>query len=324
MVEQPKFEVVAIGPCQYRKLVLTDNCPVAKKQGAIEEEQQEEEEEERCDITLEYEGSEYVTRKEVLPVYLKFLIGKGGRTKQRLELDSGASIFIPDRGSKDQRVTIKSSSKYAVYSALAQIELLLEKEEEKVDYTHYLAIPLPLKTFTAFKADVLEQGYPTFGPRLFQGAEKIHFTICMLRLHTEAQKESLETIMKDMQVQLQQEALAAHCVGLHYMNDDPKAVNVLFTTDTNADLLRKLNTLLDRFYAMLKNKDLLSSNSLHKQRLLSTQGSADIKLHATLLNSKWWPDGGTMDVRDCIQKFQDYDFGEIPLESIILVEMRND
>eukprot|EP00397_Hematodinium_sp_SG-2012_P058717 GEMP01074568.1.p1 GENE.GEMP01074568.1~~GEMP01074568.1.p1 ORF type:complete len:153 (+),score=31.24 GEMP01074568.1:436-894(+) len=144
----------------------------------------------------------------------------------------------------------------------------------------------------------------------------------MLRVHTDEQMQKTFAILKDWEQRLQNEALVAHCVGLHYMNDDPKAVDVVFTTDVSSELLRKVNTLLDQLYGMLINNGLISQKSLHKQRLLNTLNTAEIKLHATLLNSKWWPDGGTMDVRDCLHKFQDFDFGEKPLDTLNLIELR--
>eukprot|EP00397_Hematodinium_sp_SG-2012_P067881 GEMP01107324.1.p1 GENE.GEMP01107324.1~~GEMP01107324.1.p1 ORF type:complete len:122 (+),score=14.73 GEMP01107324.1:28-366(+) len=93
---EPKFEVVTIGPCRYRKLVLGDSCPLAL--GARGNLQEYEEEDDRLEIPLDYEGDQYVHKMEVMSVYIKFIVGKGGRTKQKLEQDSGASIYIPGKG----------------------------------------------------------------------------------------------------------------------------------------------------------------------------------------------------------------------------------
>merc|ERR1719408_595251 len=78
----------------------------------------------------------------------RFLIGKGGQTKSRLERDSGAHISIPQRedGPSDQ-VTLRSRDKGSIYSARAQIELLLEEQEEKLPFTHFLCFPLDTPEF---------------------------------------------------------------------------------------------------------------------------------------------------------------------------------
>lgn len=129
-------------------------------------------------------------------------------------------------------------------------------------------------------------------------------------------------IANEWEAELRKEDLVAHCVGLHYMNDDPREVDVVFTTDTSADLLRKLNTKLDHLYGTLMDNRLITQASLHKQRLLSTERTAEIKLHATVLNSKWWPDGGSMDCRELLKKFQNYEFGRIPLSTVNIIELR--
>lgn len=315
---EPAFEVVTVGPCQYRKLVLGDDIPPILRREARYEEGYEEEED-RPDIPLEYEGSEWVHKMEVMEVMFKFLIGKGGKSKQRLEQDSGASIYIPDKGSKDKRITIKAGAKHDVYSAVAQIELLLEKEEEKMDYTHYFAIPLKVDNFDKFKDAVLREEYPTFGPLLFQRADRLHFTLCMLRIHSDEQMQRVMAIATEWENELKKDDLVAHCVGLHYMNDDPREVDVVFTTDTSDELLRKINTKLDHLYRVLMDNRLITQASLHKQRLLSTERTAEIKLHATVLNSKWWPEGGTMDCRELLKKFRNYEFGRIPLNAVNIV-----
>merc|ERR1712150_317593 len=76
--------------------------------------------------------------------------------------------------------------------------------------------------------------------------------------------------------------------GLHIMNDDPSNVGVVFTTDRSHALQNRMNSMADMIFGSLKSRNLVSSQSLMSQRLLSSDGQhAEVKLHATLMNTKY-------------------------------------
>ena len=72
------------------------------------------------------------------------------------------------------------------------------------------------------------------------------------------------------------------------MNDDPKSVNVIYTTDTNPKISETVNRICDIFFEEFRQAGVINNKELHKQRALDTSGvSADVKLHCTLLNTKY-------------------------------------
>merc|ERR1712139_316252 len=82
--------------------------------------------------------------------------------------------------------------------------------------------------------------------------------------------------------------MEAHLEDLHILTDDPSSVGVVHTTDRSRTLQHRINGIADSLFAVLKNHGLVSNQNLHHQRLLATDGeTAEIKLHATLMNTKY-------------------------------------
>ena len=94
------------------------------------------------DAQMTYEGDEWVLRLSIPAVFHRFIVGTRGANKQRMEMESGAKIVVPNREQQEDAIYLRSRAKQQIYSAKAQIELLCEKEESKLEYTHFLSIPL--------------------------------------------------------------------------------------------------------------------------------------------------------------------------------------
>merc|ERR1712084_116992 len=76
--------------------------------------------------------------------------------------------------------------------------------------------------------------------------------------------------------------------GLHIMTDDPSNVSLVFTTDRSTALQHRMNNTSDMIFDLLRARGLVSQASLMSQRLLSSDGQhAEVKLHATLMNTKY-------------------------------------
>merc|ERR1719373_1482124 len=91
---------------------------------------------------MTYEGDEYQLELPIAAAFHKFILGSKGRNKQRLEMESGARIVVPHREAQQDAIWLRARQKQQIYSCKAQIELLCEKEEAKLEYTHFLSIPL--------------------------------------------------------------------------------------------------------------------------------------------------------------------------------------
>mmetsp|Transcript_15825 Transcript_15825/g.34874 ORF Transcript_15825/g.34874 Transcript_15825/m.34874 type:complete len:376 (-) Transcript_15825:62-1189(-) len=298
-LEEPDVKVVRCGPSQYRKAVVDVggmDFGMGRTHRMVDDEEWGEESYDDPDVEVTFEGDSFVHHMYVPSVFHKFIVGTRGVTKQRLEIDSGASIQVPDKDTASDTVVLKAREKQAVYSARAQIELLIEKEEDKLDYTHFLSIPLNdgqfHKNVEDWKSEVLEAGYGGIDGSLFMQIPRLHFTICMLKLHTDAQMQSCVSALKEASASLGKALkgvpLTCSMHGLHIMNDDPREVDVVFTGDLkNSDLTLRTNAMADVVFDFLKKSSCVSEASLNKQRVLTTTGNAEVKLHCTLMNTKY-------------------------------------
>merc|ERR1719436_1634825 len=90
-----------------------------------------------------------------------------------------------------------------------------------------------------------------------------------------------------------------------------------------------MNAMSDMVFEALKAKSLVSQGSLMAQRLLSSDGNhAEVKLHATLMNTKyskanWREDGSrgdrdTFDASVLMENYGQVDFGEVYLKELQL------
>lgn len=340
-IDDPKFEVVKIGPSMYRKLVIQANLNFKcgpTYQDYFEEE--EEEEERELDREMVYENDEWVLRLPIPAVFHKFIVGSRARNKQKLEMESGARIMVPHREEQQDCIWLRARQKQQIYSCKAQIELLCEKEEAKLEYTHFLSVPLAYdarfrQRVDEFRENVVLEHFDGIDASIFMPSRRMHFTICMLKLHSHAQVDEMKEALGDIAAQIAANAdfgrpLAAAMKGLHIMGDDPSDVGVVFTTDRSTGLQNRMNSLSDTIFELLRARGLATQQNLVAQRLLSSDGAhAEVKLHATLMNTKYSrsgrredgyrPPGGereTFDASVLMERFGQVDFGEVILQEL--------
>jgi len=337
-IEDPKFEIVKIGPGSYRKLVIPENLNF-KGEGNYYEDEEEDAEPRELDDQMVYEGDEWVLKLPIPAAFHRFIVGSRARNKQKLEMESGARIVVPHREDQEDAIWLKARQKQQIYSCKAQIELLCEKEESKLEYTHFLSLPLAhdakfRQEVDKFRENVVLQRFPGIDASIFMPSRRMHMTVVMLKLHSHAQVEEMKEALKEVSSRLVSSAdfskpVAAAMKGLHIMTDDPTNVGVVFTTDRSHALQNRMNNMADMLFDILKARNLVSSQNLMAQRLLSSDGAhAEVKLHATLLNTKysktnWREDGArgdreTFDASVMMEKFGQVDFGEVQLRELQL------
>jgi 2'-5' RNA ligase len=336
-IEDPKFEIVKIGPCSYRKLIVPENLKFKVAEGNQFEE--EEEYEEELDSQMVYEGEEWVLRLSIPAVFHRFIIGSQGRQKSQLEMESGARIQVPKREDQDDSIYVRARQKQQIYSCKAQIELLCEREEPKLEYTHFLSLPLAhdakfRQQVDKFREDVIIQRFPGIDASIFMPSRRMHITLCMLKLHSHAQVEEMKDALQQLSSVIESTAdynrnLTADLRGLHIMTDDPSNVGVVFTTDRSHALQHRLNSVADVVFEILKARGLASQQNLMAQRVLSSDGvHSEVKLHATLMNTKYSKvnrredgsrgDRDTFDASAMMEYFADVEFGEVSLRELQL------
>uniref|UniRef100_A0A8C2EDK6 Activating signal cointegrator 1 complex subunit 1 n=1 Tax=Cyprinus carpio TaxID=7962 RepID=A0A8C2EDK6_CYPCA len=97
---------------------------------------------------------------DVPSVLYKYIIGKKGETRKRLESDTKTSISIPKQGVEGQ-IVVTGAHRAAVTSAVTRVEVLIDSFRRKQPFTHFLSFalnhPQVQQGFLRFREQVLER-----------------------------------------------------------------------------------------------------------------------------------------------------------------------
>ncbi|XP_013401285.1 activating signal cointegrator 1 complex subunit 1 [Lingula anatina] len=337
-------QLVHIGGRCYRK--YTTNAASREEDEYIRPYQEEEYDDrdvycdEICGVDVNVEQTEkgYRSKMDVPSAYFKFIIGKKGETKRKLEYETKTQIRIPRQGQEGD-IVIHGQDRKGVVSARTRIEVMVDSARQRLPFTHFLSLPVngqKIKdAFLDFKADVLREcdGDRGIVPAVFQNPDKLHLTLGIMALMngTEIAKATdlLQQCREDLvNPILKGEPLDAIIQGLGYMNDEPGKVNVLYANVMLQDGSDRLQVLADRIKDRFVSAGLLKKDSYER-----------VKLHVTLMNAKFIGDAHkeiaskSQDVRqqeqlqfsgereyfdatNVLRMFRDYKFGEHLIDSL--------
>lgn len=250
--------------------------------------------EETCDIHLiEQTDKGYRCAIDVPSVLYKYIIGKKGETRKRLEFDTKTSISIPKQGVEGQ-IVITGSQKAAVSSAVTRVEVLVESFRKKQPFTHFLSFPLNDSTiqegFLKFKDEVLQQCSQDHGVEgsIFQNPAKLHLTVGTLALlnDMEVRKacEHLQECQNFIRDITEGKPLPLAVTGIEYMNDDPAMVDVLYAKVNAKDRSDKLQVIADRLVEHFVSVGLM------------VREWDRVKLHGTVMNTLFRKDSTGKDI----------------------------
>ncbi|XP_070707584.1 activating signal cointegrator 1 complex subunit 1 [Pempheris klunzingeri] len=287
---------------------------------------------ETCDNHfIEQTDKGYRCAIDVPSVLYKYIIGKKGETRRRLEFDTKTSISIPKQGVEGQ-IVITGSTKVAVSSALTRVEVLVESFRKKQPFTHFLSFPLNdpklQEGFLRFKEKVLQQCSQDHGVEesIFQNPAKLHLTVGTVTLlnDTEVRKtcEHLQECQNFIRDITEGKPLLLKVTGIEYMNDDPAMVDVLYAKVGVKDGSDKLQVIADRLVEHFVSAGLM------------VREWDRVKLHGTVMNTLFRKEstveavGGpgrqttsereAFDARNILKKFGDHCFGEFELNTVLL------
>lgn len=289
-------------------------------------------EDETCDThVIEQTDKGYRCAIDVPSVLYKYIIGKKGETRRRLEFDTKTSISIPKPG-VEGKIVITGSSKAAVSSAVTRVEVLVESFRKKQPFTHFLSFPLNdfkiQEGFLRFKDEVLKQCSQDYGVEesIFQNPAKLHLTIGTLALLNEVEVrracEHLQECQNFIRDITEGKPLPLEVTGIEYMNDDPAMVDVLYAKVNVKDASDKLQVIADRLVEHFASAGLM------------VREWDRVKLHGTVMNTLFRKDstvedpcaGGrqtigereAFDARNILKKFGAHCFGEFELNTVQL------
>ncbi|XP_053269301.1 activating signal cointegrator 1 complex subunit 1 [Pleuronectes platessa] len=288
--------------------------------------------EETCDTHLiEQTDKGYRCAIDVPSVLYKYIIGKKGETRRRLETDTKTSINIPKQGVEGQ-IVITGSHKAAVSSAVTRVEVLLDGFRRKQPFTHFLSFPLNdpkiQEGFLRFKDEVLEKCSQDHGVdgSIFQNPAKLHLTIGTMSLLNEMEVRKACEHLQECQNVLREIAggkpLPLEVTGIEYMNDDPAMVDVLYAKVNVKDRSDKLQAIAERLVEHFVSAGLM------------VREWDRVKLHGTVINTLFRRDttgedtGSSrrqttnereaFDARNILKEFGAHRFGEFELKTVQL------
>ncbi|XP_061083801.1 activating signal cointegrator 1 complex subunit 1 [Conger conger] len=286
--------------------------------------------EEPCDtLSMEQTEKGYRYAMDVPSVLYKYIIGKKGETRKRLENETRTSINIPKQGVEGQ-IVITGQQRGAVSSAVTRIEVLMESFRKKQPFTHFLSFPLNhpqiQEQFLKFKEEVLEQCSKDSGVdgSIFQNPAKLHLTVGTLALLNDMEVAKASELLQQCQEQLQDitggKPLPLEVVGLEYMNDDPAMVDVLYAKVQAKDGSDKLQVMADQLVEsfvtaglMVREWDRVKLHGTVMNTLFRKDPSAEEKGGSGRPNMK---DREAFDARGVLKKFGSFHFGDFELTGV--------
>uniref|UniRef100_UPI00398E6E00 activating signal cointegrator 1 complex subunit 1 isoform X2 n=1 Tax=Pristiophorus japonicus TaxID=55135 RepID=UPI00398E6E00 len=288
---------------------------------------------EPCDsVLIEQTDRGYRCTMDVPSPLYKYVIGKKGETKRRLETETRTAISIPKPGVEGE-IVITGQQRAGVASAQTRIEVMLESFRRKQPFTHFLSFainhPAIQEQFVKFKERVLDVCSQDRGidGSIFQNPAKLHLTIGTLILLNEHEIaracELLQKCKEDFINNLTGgKPLLVRMEGIEYMNDDPSMVDVLYGKIQMKNGTDKLQLIVDGLMERF-----IASGLMEKEW-------GRVKLHATLMNTLFRKDPTvedrnyaasgkqnlrereSFDARNVLKKCENYHFGEVELNMV--------
>ncbi|XP_051153858.1 activating signal cointegrator 1 complex subunit 1 isoform X2 [Leptopilina boulardi] len=276
-----------------------------------------------------------IQKKNAMKVILKLsLILEGdlcihfmypGATKKRLEVETKTNIHVPKMGQEGD-IVILGTSRRSIISARNRIDLLVESSRKKVQFTHFLSIPLTDKNiidaFREFKNDVIHKtgkGARRVNEKIFQNEERLHLTLDVLKLMDENERQAAAKKLIDCKKDIIDPFLKDNgpinlvIKGIEIMNDDSSEVKILYAKVVDSENV--FQTLADNIVKYFV-----------KDGLINPKYNC-VKLHMTIMNTKFAlkddkesvkGDWGTFDATNIMKIHKDTYFGGVKLSTIHL------
>ncbi|XP_052467996.1 activating signal cointegrator 1 complex subunit 1 [Carassius gibelio] len=266
---------------------------------------------------------------DVPSVLYKYIIGKKGETRKRLETETKTSISIPKQGVEGQ-IVITGAHRAAVTSAVTRVEVLIDSFRRKQPFTHFLSFalnhPQVQQGFLRFREQVLERCGQDAGvdESIFQNPAKLHLTIGTLALLNEQEVTRASELLQQCQDVIRDiteaKPLPVEVRGIEYMNDDPSMVDVLYAKVRVQDGSDKLQQIADRLVECFSAAGLMERE---RER---------VKIHGTIMNTLFRKDPSAEDrgasarpsakereafnAKNILQMFGEVYFGAFELNSV--------
>jgi 2'-5' RNA ligase len=305
---------------------------------------EDDESDERDEEEMSYRSGIWSCEQEFSHHFHKAAFGKGLSKLPSLEGEYGCTVTIHEL----DRLRITSTSKENLTKFL--MYLSEKSSSTKLKYTHFICLPLINSVEVASSLEALVS--QVSDPRMksaFVSPRKLHFTLAMLNLNTEADISKVKSVLQAYSGYCENIPITVDLKGVTAMdNAKLESLKVAYTGALGGDSpdgwKKRIAEIAKGIGAKLSGMGYLD---LNKQR--SYYDGINGKLHATILNSKyaarlvpgelsssdsehdarkeWNPLAGApdrkkgLDGREFIRQFKDFYFGQVHVNEIRLCSL---
>ncbi|XP_043948487.1 activating signal cointegrator 1 complex subunit 1 [Drosophila biarmipes] len=246
------------------------------------------------------------------------LIGKRGATFRQIQERNNAEVIIPRPNDESTDVVIRAKQRSHVVAAQRHIRHLIASMLDRKNATHFLAVSLNHDNiqdrYVELKKSILEAQLPGIDEGLFISDNCLHLTFLVLVIQDEEQHQralnelqACRSLLADLKTPFE-----IKVKGLEVTNADPSSTCRLYGRIESPDL-RKL---ADRCLAHFQSTGLCVSDRYHRD---------SVQMHMTLMNTRFRDRAlkaeDTIDVREILRRFGDFDFGTLQCQAVHMCEI---
>ncbi|XP_024398767.1 uncharacterized protein [Physcomitrium patens] len=268
--------------------------------------------------------------------FFRFLVGKGGITKQMLEKDTDVSLQIPSpkEAKQGKYLVIQGESQEALDNAMHQVNTIINQaiKSPQFQYSHFVSIPLALhpqllESVKAFQKTVLEfddeSGMSNKGidKSIFVKHTTFHLTLLMLKLWNEELVQNaadcLQKVTPRVHEALEGSPLTITLRGVDCMKGNPAKAHVLYADVEPNDQAGRL----------IKASQVITEAFTEAGLVMDKDQTQTLKLHATLMNTTQRAGGESgkrykkripFDATEIMEKYKEHQWGEYHISEVHL------
>lgn len=235
------------------------------------------------------ETSKFVKQLNIGNSNFKKIIGPHGKVRQRIEKQYGVELFIPNKSSTSDEITIRGPTEQNIVNAEMEIQNIINTTKSpSTRPTHFLSLPLNTEKVqqelrNLYNTIQNEIGTPLlYETSLFMKPVRFHITLLMLRLTDARTKQKAIQIMNDHvksyveNVFTVEDYLVLDRITT-FNNSNPGKAFVLYLAPMESETLKKVNNLVKKLKEVYYNEGLITE----------TEKSEEWTFHATVLNTKY-------------------------------------
>eukprot|EP00116_Pleurobrachia_bachei_P006892 sb/3467154/ len=185
----------------------------------------------------------------------KYVVGRSGTVKKRLENETGTMIDVPRPRDNKDYIRVKYRTEDSLSSLQLRLERVISSARRKEAPTHFVCIPVASEEI----GSNLKRFQETckLDPRMIQIESKLHLTIGVLKCFSPDEIKKATEVLNGFAPKIayikRGKPLRAEMGKLEIMNDDPSAANVLYAEVNLSDESSRLQELADQCFEEFVN-----------------------------------------------------------------------